>query len=49
MSSSTKAGEIKDLNLSLCIIRRQIKPDERAYKNGCLTACLEYFENLVKN
>ena len=29
MSSSTKAGEIKDVNLRLCIICDQIKPNER--------------------
>ena len=33
MSSSTETGEAKDLNLSLCIICGQIKPNERLVKN----------------
>ena len=33
MSSSTETGEAKDLNLSLCIICGQIKPNERLAKN----------------
>jgi len=56
MSSSTETGEVKDLNLSLCIIRRQIKPNERlvmtenwrTYKNKRLTGRLECFESWSK-
>ena len=53
MSSSTETGEVKDLNLSLCIICQQIKPNKRlvmtqnwrTYKNKRLTDHLECFES----
>ena len=56
MSSSTETGEVKDLNLSLCIICRQIKPNERlvmtenwgTYKNERLTDHLEFFKSWSK-